>query len=64
LGADKFLDPSGKLKAVAKKRIGIAGMKAPARAHVEIFDATGSKKVGEITSGGFGPTCSKAIAMG
>ena len=39
-------------------------MKAPARGHTEIFTADGSKKIGEITSGGFGPTYGKALAMG
>lgn len=64
LGADKFLEPSGALKAVSKKRVGLAGMKAPARGHTEIYSADGSKKMGEITSGGFGPTYGKALAMG
>ena len=35
-------------------------MKAPARQHTEIFDAEGTRKIGEITSGGFGPTFGKA----
>ena len=39
-------------------------MKAPARAHTEIFSADGSELIGEVTSGGFGPTLGKAIAMG
>ena len=42
----------------------IIGMKAPARAHTEIFSADGSELIGEVTSGGFGPTLGKAIAMG
>jgi aminomethyltransferase len=52
------------LKPVEKKRVGIAGMKAPAREHTEIFTPDGSKKIGEITSGGFGPTYKKPLAMG
>ena len=64
LGADKFLEKDGKLKAQAKKRVGIAGMKAPARGHTEVFSEDGSKKIGEITSGGFGPTLGKPCAMG
>lgn len=64
LGADKFLEPSGALKPISKKRVGLAGMKAPARGHTEIFTEDGSKKIGEITSGGFGPTYGKALAMG
>ena len=70
LGADKFLEASGKLKAVSRKRVGLAGMKAPARGHTEIFvqaegqGAEGARKIGEITSGGFGPTLQKPMAMG
>jgi aminomethyltransferase len=64
LGADKFLMPDGKLKKQSRKRVGIAGMKAPARDHTDIFDASGSKKIGEITSGGFGPSYGAPVAMG
>lgn len=64
LGADKFLNKDGSLKAVTKKRVGLTGMKAPARGHTEIFTEDGKKKIGEITSGGFGPTYGKALAMG
>ena len=39
-------------------------MKAPARGHTEVFSADGSVKIGEITSGGFGPTLNKPVAMG
>ena len=64
LGAEHFLEKDGKLKPVSKKRVGLSGMKAPARGHTEIFSADGSKKIGEITSGGFGPTFQKPLAMG
>jgi len=64
LGADKFLAKDGKLLKQTKKRIGISGMKAPARDHTEIFDATGKTKIGEITSGGFGPSFGAPVAMG
>jgi len=48
----------------AKLRVGIQpGGKAPARAHTEILDESG-KKIGEITSGGFGPSVNKPVAMG
>jgi len=63
-GASTFLEPSGKLKPVDKKRVGISGMSAPARGHTEIFSANGASKIGEITSGGFGPTFGKPLAMG
>lgn len=64
LGADKFLEPGGKLKPVSRKRVGLTGMKAPARGSTEIFSADGSSKIGEVTSGGFGPTLKKPMAMG
>jgi len=64
LGADKILTPEGKFAPVSRKRVGIMGMKAPARDHTEIFDATGERKIGEITSGTFGPTLKAPIAMG
>lgn len=64
LGAEKILEADGKLKKVSKKRVGFSGMKAPARQHTEIFNEDGSKKIGEISSGGFGPTYGKALAMG
>lgn len=48
----------------ARKRVGIRPLgRAPARAHTEIQDA-GGKKIGEITSGGFGPSFNAPVAMG
>ena len=45
-------------------RVGIKPVdKAPARAHTEIQDSSG-KKIGEITSGGFGPSLGGPLAMG
>ena len=64
LGADKILTPEGKFQKVSKKRVGIKGMKAPARGHVEIYDATGETQIGEITSGTFSPCLKAPIAMG
>lgn len=47
-----------------RKRVGIApDGRAPARAHTEILDDDG-KSVGEITSGGFGPSIGRPVAMG
>ncbi len=37
--------------------------RVPARAHTPVLDAAG-KHIGEVTSGGFGPTVGHAIAMG
>jgi aminomethyltransferase len=64
LGAEHILTPDGKFKKVSKKRVGIKGMKAPAREHAEIFDATGETKIGEVTSGTFSPCLKVPIAMG
>ena len=48
----------------ARKRVGIRpDGKAPARGHTEILAADGSV-IGEITSGGFGPTLNAPCAMG
>ena len=49
---------------VKRLRVGIQPEgKAPARAHTEILDEVG-KAIGEITSGGFGPSVNKPVAMG
>jgi len=64
LGAEHFLTSEGKLKKQEEKRVGIMGMKAPAREHTEIYDATGEKLIGRITSGTFSPCLKVPIAMG
>ncbi|MCJ8323191.1 MAG: glycine cleavage system aminomethyltransferase GcvT [Rhizobiales bacterium] len=47
-----------------RKRVGILPEgRAPAREHTEIYSKSG-QKIGEITSGGFGPTFGGPIAMG
>ena len=49
---------------VARKRVGILPEgKAPARAHTVVTDETGNP-VGEITSGGYGPSVGGPVAMG
>eukprot|EP00549_Striatella_unipunctata_P011623 CAMPEP_0118687030 /NCGR_PEP_ID=MMETSP0800-20121206/8151_1 /TAXON_ID=210618 ORGANISM="Striatella unipunctata, Strain CCMP2910" /NCGR_SAMPLE_ID=MMETSP0800 /ASSEMBLY_ACC=CAM_ASM_000638 /LENGTH=415 /DNA_ID=CAMNT_0006584159 /DNA_START=55 /DNA_END=1302 /DNA_ORIENTATION=- len=63
-GAEHILTPEGKFQKVTRKRVGIKGMKAPARDHTEIYDATGEVKIGEVTSGTFGPTLKAPVAMG
>mmetsp|Transcript_41328 Transcript_41328/g.80923 ORF Transcript_41328/g.80923 Transcript_41328/m.80923 type:complete len:414 (-) Transcript_41328:59-1300(-) len=63
-GADKMLKPDGKFIPVTRKRVGIMGMKAPAREHTEIYDASGEKLIGEVTSGTFSPSLKRPIAMG
>ena len=58
-GGGKFLDGTP-----AKKRIGILPLgKAPAREHTQVADKTG-RIIGEITSGGFGPSLNGPVAMG
>jgi len=48
----------------AKLRVGIKPLgRAPARAHTEIQDGKG-RRIGEITSGGFGPSFNGPVAMG
>ena len=64
LGAEHILTPEGKFKKVARKRVGIKGMKAPAREHTKIFDAAGETQIGEVTSGTFSPVLKAPIAMG
>lgn len=64
LGADKILEADGKLLKFKQKRVGILGMKAPAREQTEIFTPDGATKIGDITSGGFGPTIKMPVAMG
>ncbi len=47
-----------------RRRVGILPQgRAPARAHAEIADAAG-RRVGEVTSGGYGPTVGGPVAMG
>lgn len=49
---------------VTRKRVGIQPEgRAPAREHTEIQDPDGNR-IGEITSGGFGPTVNAPVAMG
>lgn len=49
---------------VARKRVGIKPLeKAPARAHTPVMDGQG-RVIGEITSGGYGPSVAGPVAMG
>ncbi len=49
---------------VSRKRVGIRpDGKAPARAHTEVVDVDGAV-IGEVTSGGFGPSVGGPVAMG
>eukprot|EP00949_MAST-11_sp_MAST-11-sp1_P003809 g3809.t1 len=62
LGADVVQSQLG--GKITRKRVGLVGMKAPARTGAEIFTADGSTKVGVVTSGTFSPTLKKPLAMG
>jgi len=64
LGVEHCLELSGKLREVTRKRVGITGMKAPARGHTKLYDSKGKMHIGDITSGGFAPSANKSIAMG
>ena len=61
-GAERILSElSGGAK---RKRVGIRPLgRAPAREGTEIHDTNGTK-IGEVTSGGFGPTANGPVAMG
>ncbi|MGD1935418.1 MAG: glycine cleavage system aminomethyltransferase GcvT [Candidatus Phaeomarinobacter sp.] len=60
-GADRILKELA--DGTGRKRVGILpDGKAPARGHTEI--QTGGSTIGEITSGGFGPTADGPVAMG
>jgi len=61
-GADTILKQLA--EGAARKRVGILPEgRAPAREHTEITDPDGAA-IGEITSGGFGPTVGGPVAMG
>ncbi|MCK5041271.1 MAG: glycine cleavage system aminomethyltransferase GcvT, partial [Sphingomonadales bacterium] len=61
-GADRVLAELE--NGTTRKRVGILPEgRAPAREHTEIQDMNG-KTIGEITSGGFGPTFGGPVAMG
>ena len=61
-GAARILDQIK--NGASKKRVGLKPLgKAPARAHTEVQDGNGNR-IGEITSGGFGPSFNGPVAMG
>ncbi|MBB3192357.1 glycine cleavage system aminomethyltransferase GcvT [Halomonas cerina] len=62
-GADKILHQV-EAKDHSRKRVGLLGEgRAPVREGTELFDAEGNA-IGQVTSGGFGPTVGKPVAMG
>ncbi|MBE9397965.1 glycine cleavage system aminomethyltransferase GcvT [Pontibacterium sp. N1Y112] len=61
-GADKVLDQITN-KNWTRKRVGLLGEgRAPVREGTELFDADGNK-IGVVTSGTYGPTIEKPVAM-
>ncbi|POO57411.1 glycine cleavage system aminomethyltransferase GcvT [Agrobacterium rosae] len=63
-GAERIL---GELaEGTARRRVGLKPEgKAPVRGHAKLFaDAEGKTEIGEVTSGGFGPTVEGPVAMG
>ncbi|WP_313592100.1 glycine cleavage system aminomethyltransferase GcvT [Agrobacterium cavarae] len=63
-GADRILGELG--KGTSRRRVGLKPEgKAPVRGHSKLFaDAEGKTEIGEVTSGGFGPTVEGPVAMG
>lgn len=53
-------------KGVTRKRVGLKPEgKAPVRGHAKLYaDAEGKTEIGEVTSGGFGPSVEGPVAMG
>ena len=50
--------------AISRKRVGLVGIeRTPVREHTPLVDADGST-IGEVTSGAFGPTAERAVALG
>ena len=63
-GADAVL--KGLDEGISRLRVGLKPEgKAPVRGHTALFaDEAGARQVGEVTSGGFGPTVEGPVAMG
>ncbi len=63
-GADRIYGDLA--EGVARKRVGLAPRgRAPMRAGTQLFaNAEGGDPIGEVTSGGFGPTLNGPVAMG
>ena len=63
-GAARILDELD--NGANRRRVGLKPEgKAPVRAHAKLYaDADGQKEIGEVTSGGFGPSVEAPVAMG
>eukprot|EP00941_MAST-03F_sp_MAST-3F-sp1_P003247 g3247.t1 len=65
VGADKILAQIQDRSLVTRKRVGLllTGKGPPPRSHDKLFDSSGTQ-IGEVTSGVFGPTAGRPVAMG
>ena len=63
-GADRILEELE--HGAARRRVGLKpDGKAPVRAHAPLYaDESGQIRIGEVTSGGFGPSVDGPVAMG
>jgi aminomethyltransferase len=63
-GADRILSELD--NGASRRRVGLKPEgKAPVRGHAKLYaDAEGKTEIGEVTSGGFGPTVEGPVAMG
>lgn len=63
-GAERILGEM--TNGTSRRRVGLKPEgKAPVRGHAKLFaDAEGSREIGEVTSGGFGPSVEGPVAMG
>lgn len=63
-GAERILNELA--NGTTRRRVGLKPEgKAPVRGHVKLFaDAAGQNEIGEVTSGGFGPSVEGPVAMG
>ena len=66
MGADKILAEIADRSLVTRKLVGLTltGKGPPPRSHDKLLDAESGEEIGEVTSGVFGPTAKKAVAMG
>jgi len=66
VGADTILKQIADKQLVRTRRVGLvlSGKGPPPRSDDLLFTADGEKQIGKVTSGVFGPTAGKAVAMG
>lgn len=62
-GSSKILQQLADKKSVTRRRIGILSEGPAPRTHAKVFDLTGKKEVGEVTSGSLSPTLGKNVSQ-